>query len=134
MSLIDPGGGENVVAEAVIGAAMAVDSELKPGLDEKLYENALCVEFAESESHFDQQKNYPVHYRGRYIGRLIPDLIVEEKIVVDAKVVESFNDAHIAQMIGYLRITGLKVGLLLNFKKASLQVKRVMASDNPRNP
>ena len=112
---------------------MAVHSELRPGLDEKLYENALCVEFAESEIHFDQQKNYPVHYRGHYIGRLIPDLIVEDKIVVDAKVVEAFNESHIAQMIGYLRITGLKVGLLINFKKASLQVKRVMAPNNPLN-
>ncbi len=128
MALIDPGGGENEVAEVVIGCAMAVHSELRPGLDEKLYENALCIELVERGIRFEQQKAYPVHYRGRYVGRLVPDLIVEDKIIVDAKVVEAFCDQHVAQMIGYLRITGLKLGLLINFKHASLKVKRVLAT------
>jgi len=127
MSLIAPGGGENELAELVIGCAMAAHSELRPGLDEKLYENAMCIEFSERGIGFDQQKNYAVHYHGKFIGRLIPDLIVADKLIVDLKVVDSFLDQHVAQMLGYLSITGLRVGLLLNFKHSSLQVKRVIA-------
>jgi GxxExxY protein len=130
MGLIDPGSGENEITEAVIGAAMAVHSDLRPGLDEKLYENAMCIEFAERGMAFSQQKEYPVHYHGHYIGKLIPDLIVMDKVIVDAKVVKSFTDEHVAQMVGYLRITGLQIGLLINFKKASLQFKRILASSH----
>jgi GxxExxY protein len=67
-----------------------------------------------------------VHYRGQFIGKLIPDLIVDGKVIVDPKVVSAFNDTHTAQMLGYLNITGLEVALLLNFKDAKLQWKRVV--------
>lgn len=113
------------LTERIIGAAMEVHRELRNGLDEKLYENALCIEFSQRGVFFEQQKTYTVFYKNRPIGNLIPDLIVEKCVIVDTKVVESFNDAHVSQMIGYLKITGLKVGLLLNFKHASLKVKRI---------
>ena len=73
-----------------------------------------------------QQKRFDVRYKGTSIGVLVPDLIVADRVVVDTKVVESFNDSHIAQMIGYLAITDLKVGLLINFKHARLVWKRVV--------
>ena len=110
----------------IIGAAMAVLNELKPGLDEKLYENALVIELAERGHKVEQQREYPVHYKGHFIGKLIPDLIVDGKVIVDPKVVTAFNDTHIAQMLGYLNITGLEVALLLNFKEATLTWKRVV--------
>ncbi|MCF7674006.1 MAG: GxxExxY protein [Akkermansiaceae bacterium] len=110
----------------IIAAATAVHSELRPGLDEVLYERAICIEFAERSIHFDQQKVFPAHYKTRYIGDLIPDLIVESKVIVDLKVVEAFNETHIAQMLGYLNITRLEVGLLINFKHAALQIKRIV--------
>ena len=66
-----------------------------------------------------------VRYDGQHIGSLIPDLIVEDMVIVDPKVVTAFNENHLAQMLGYLNITGLKTALLLNFKYASLQIKRV---------
>jgi GxxExxY protein len=113
------------LTQRIIGAAMDVHRELRNGLDEKLYENALCIEFADQGIYFDQQKSHTVFYKNRPIGNLIPDLIVEQSVIVDTKVVEAFNDAHISQMIGYLKITGLKVGLLINFKHASLKVKRI---------
>ena len=113
------------LTERIIGSAMEVHRELRNGLDEKLYENALCIEFADQGIFFDQQKRYTVFYKERPIGNLIPDLIIENSVIVDAKVVEAFNDAHISQMIGYLKITGLRVGLLLNFKHASLKIKRI---------
>jgi len=110
----------------IIGTAMAVLNELKPGLDEKLYENALVIELVAHGHKVEQQREYPVHYKGHFIGKLIPDLIVDGKVIVDPKVVTAFNDTHIAQMLGYLNITGLEVALLLNFKEATLTWKRVV--------
>jgi len=73
---------------------MHVLNELKPGLDEKLYENALLIELAHAGLRVEQQKRYPVFYRGQSIGTLIPDLIVEGKVIVDPKVVTAFNEDH----------------------------------------
>jgi GxxExxY protein len=109
----------------IIGAAMAVLNELKPGLDEKLYENALVLELRAQGHQIEQQRQYPVHYREQLIGKLIPDLIVDGKVIVDPKVVTDFNESHVAQMIGYLAITGLESALLLNFKEAKPSWKRV---------
>ena len=86
----------------IIGAAMAVLNELKPGLDEKLYENALAIELAAAGHTAEQQREYPVHYRGQFIGKLVPDLIVDGKVIADPKVASAFNDTHVAQMLGYL--------------------------------
>lgn len=105
---------------------MAVHNELKPGLDEKIYENALAIELKERGHTIEQQRGYPVHYHGQLVGTLIPDLIVNEKVIVDTKVVSAFNEQHIAQVTGYLAITGLQLALLINFKYASLKWKRIV--------
>jgi GxxExxY protein len=114
------------LSEKIIGAAQAVLYELKPGLDEKLYENALVIELHERGMQVDQQKRYDVRYKGHLLGTLIPDLIVDSTVIVDTKVVSAFNETHVAQMLGYLSITGLDLALLLNFKNARLGVKRVV--------
>jgi GxxExxY protein len=114
------------ITEDIIGAAMAVLNELKPGLDEKLYENALIIELQARGHTIEQQREFAVHYRGHFIGKLIPDLIVDGKVIADPKVVTAFNETHIAQMLGYLNITGLEVALLLNFKSVRLEWKRVV--------
>jgi GxxExxY protein len=110
----------------VIGAAMAVLNELGPGLDEKLYERALVIELRRRGHTVDRQKPFPVYYADELIGTLIPDTIVDGIVIADPKVVESFNDTHLRQMIGYLAITKLKLALLLNFKQAKRQWKRVV--------
>jgi len=110
----------------IIGAAMLVLNELKPGLDEKLYENALVIELRERGHCVDQQKVFNVAYKAHEIGRLIPDFIVDNAVIADSKVVSAFNDTHLAQMTGYLALTGLRLALLLNFKYAKLQWKRVV--------
>lgn len=110
----------------VIAAAIAVHQELRPGLDEKLYERALCIELAERNIYFEQQPKYEARYKGHFLGHLIPDLVVEKAIIVDAKCVECLTPAHDAQMIGYLTITGLDVALLLNFKSWPLGKKRII--------
>jgi GxxExxY protein len=114
------------LSKQVIGAAMEVLNSLKPGLDERLYENALVIELRERALQIEQQRSFPVDYKGTNIGTLIPDLIVDGKVIVDAKVVTAFNDSHIAQMTGYLAITGLRLAILLNFKSARLEWKRVV--------
>jgi GxxExxY protein len=110
----------------IIGAAMTVLNTLKPGLDEKVYENALVIELRELGLQVDQQKEFPIHYRGKLVGTLIPDLIVEGLIIADPKVATAFNENHTAQMIGYLAITDLNLALLLNFKRAKLEWKRIV--------
>jgi GxxExxY protein len=110
----------------IIGAAMTVSTKLKPGLDEKLYERALMLELTKRGHAIEQQRIFPVLYDGVKIGDLTPDLIVDGLVIADPKVVTEFNEAHIAQMIGYLRITGLEVALLLNFKQANLRWKRII--------
>ncbi|MDA0293934.1 MAG: GxxExxY protein [Verrucomicrobia bacterium] len=114
------------LSKQVIGAAMEVLNSLKPGLDERLYENALVIELRERGLQIEQQRSFPVDYKGTNIGTLIPDLIVDGRVIVDAKVVTAFNDSHIAQMTGYLAITGLRLAILLNFKSAKLEWKRVV--------
>lgn len=113
----------------IIGAAMAVLNELRPGLDEKLYENAMVIELVARGHQVEQQLAFPVHFKGHFIDKLIPDLIVNGTVIVDPKVVTAFNDTHIAQMLGYLNITGLEVALLLNFREARLSWKRVVRGD-----
>ena len=109
---------------------MEVLNELGPGLDEKIYERALVLELQARGHGVEQQRAYPVLYKGDEIGRLIPDMVVDESIIVDAKVADSFIEQHIAQVLGYLAISKLEVGLLLNFKHQKLQIKRVIRSES----
>jgi GxxExxY protein len=121
-------GTEGGATGRIIGTAIRVLEALEPGLDEKLYENALVIELAKLGMEPEQQRAFPVHYDGKFIGKLVPDLIVGE-VVVDAKVVTAFSPDHVAQMLGYLNITGLPLGLLLNFRYRKLQIKRVILRD-----
>lgn len=90
-----------------------------------LYERALAIELTKQGLRCESQHSFEVFYDGQRIGTLVPDLIVEGSVIVDPKVVTCFTDTHLAQMLGYLAITGLKTALLLNFKNASLGIKRV---------
>lgn len=114
------------LSEAIIGAAMTVLNILKPGLSEKIYENALAIELRKRGHKVDQQRKFPVQYDGQLVGTLVPDMIVDDLVIADPKVVTTWNDTHLAQMIGYLQITGPKLALLLNFKSAKLDWKRVV--------
>ncbi len=120
------------LSRAIIGAAMAVLNELKPGLDEKLYENALVIELTHLGHQVAQQSRFPVVYRNKLIGTLVPDLVVDELVIVDTKVCECFCDDHVAKMIGYLAKTGLDLAMLINFKHATLQWKRVVRQPEER--
>jgi GxxExxY protein len=105
---------------------MTVHNALKPGLKEKAYENSLVIELRKRRHRIEQQKQFDVLYDGIVVDQLIPDLIVDNKVIVDPKCVTDFTDSHYAQMIGYLAITGLRLALLLNFKDARLHWKRII--------
>jgi len=114
------------LSREIIGAAMEVLNELKPELDEKLYERAMIIELKHRGHIVSVQNSFSVSYRGELIGNLVPDLIVDNAVIVDPKVVSCFTDTHKAQMIGYLNITNLDLALLMNFKNARLEWKRVL--------
>lgn len=114
----------------IINAAMYVLGELKPGLDEKIYANSLVVELNRRGHVVEPQKQHPVYFREQEVGKLIPDLIIDDMIIVDPKVVTAFNENHLAQMTGYLAITQLNLALLINFKFSKLQIKRVIRSSS----
>ncbi len=117
------------LSKSIIGAAINVLNTLRPGLDERIYENALVIELTQRGHRIEQQKRFQITYAGQMIGLLQPDLIIDDKIIADPKVVSDFNDSHVAQMSGYLAITGLQLALLLNFKFARLGWKRVARSN-----
>jgi GxxExxY protein len=122
------------LSREIIGAPMEVLNELKPGLDEKLYERAMIIELKRHGHVVSGQTGFPVYYRGKLIGNLFPDLIVDNTVVVDPKVVACFTESHVAQMIGYLNITGLDLALLINFKNARLEWKRVLRPQDGGEP
>jgi GxxExxY protein len=111
----------------IIGAAMEVSDVLRPGMDERIYERAFEIELTLRGLAVTRQQSFPVIYKGEPIGTFVPDLIINDAIIVDLKVASAFNENHLAQMLGYLAITNLKVGLLFNFKHAKLEWKRVLA-------
>ena len=111
--------------ERIIGCAFAVLNALGHGFHEKPYEEALVVDFRYHEIPFAQQAHYPITYRDSKVGEYIPDLVVFGKVVVDTKTIDRITDHEVGRMLNYLRATGLHVGLILNFKYAKLQFRRV---------
>jgi GxxExxY protein len=117
-------------AHQIVGCAMDVLNELGHGLLEKPYENALVVEFGLQGIPFRQQPRFDVIYKTVKVGEYVPDLICFGQVVVDTKTIERITNHEIGQMMNYLKITGLQLGLLLNFKHAKLEWKRVVLERN----
>ena len=110
----------------IIGCAFEVLNTLGHGLLEKPYENALVIEFQQQRVRYSQQPQFPVIYKSVQVGKYIPDLLVFDKIIVDTKVIEKIGSNEKAQIINYLKITVLRVGMLLNFKHAKLEWERIV--------
>ncbi|MEM6823085.1 MAG: GxxExxY protein, partial [Verrucomicrobiota bacterium] len=109
----------------IIGCSMEVLNSLGHGFHEKPYENALVIEFGLKEIFFEQQRRFPIIYKGEKIGEYVPDLIVFGRVIVDTKVIEKVTDRENGQVLNYLKISGLEVGLIINFKNPRLEWKRV---------
>jgi len=114
----------------IVGCAIEILNELGHGLIEKPYENALVVEFGLKRIPFAQQPRYEARYKGVVVGEFVPDLIAFNAVVVDAKVIEAITDHERGQMLNYLKITGHKVGVILNFKRAKLEWERIVLERN----
>jgi GxxExxY protein len=114
------------LSERVIGCAFEVSSTLGAGFLEAVYENALCCELAEQGIPFQWQKPLEVKYRDRIVGNYIADVIVEDKLLLELKALSKVTGEHEAQVMNYLKATGMSVGLLLNFGTPRLGVKRIV--------
>jgi GxxExxY protein len=109
----------------IVGSAIEVLNTLGHGLVEKPYENALVVGFLLRKIPFRQQPSFDVLYKGHKIGLFVPDLIAFDSVVVDTKIIDQITDHERGLMLDYLRITGLRVGVILNFKHSKLEWQRI---------
>ena len=127
---IEPGPELDRLARAVIGAAIEVHRILGPGLLEAAYEEALCVELALRNIPFTRQPVVTVSYKSHPVGQSRLDLLVDDALVVELKAVDALNDIHKAQVISYLKMSGLQLGLLMNFNVTVLKdgIKRIIVS------
>jgi GxxExxY protein len=110
----------------IISCAMEVLNEIGCGVHEKPYENALTVEFKSRRILFRQQPHFDIFFKESKVGELISDLVVFDQIIVDTKVIDRITEQEIGQMLSYLKITGLKIGLIINFKHPKLEWKRIV--------
>ncbi len=113
-------------SQQIVGSAMEVLNGIGHGFHKKPYENALVVEFRLRGIPCWQQRRYEIYYKTEKVGDYVPDLIAYEKIVVDAKTIDKITDQEIGMMINYLKISGLRLGYILNFKRPKLEWKRVI--------
>jgi len=114
------------LTQDIIGAAFDVHNALGCGLLEKVYENALAWELTLRKHAVSAQKEFTVTYKDREVGVYYADLVVDDSVVVEVKSVSALEDVHRAQLLNYLRISGIRVGLLLNFAKPKLRFERLV--------
>jgi GxxExxY protein len=113
-------------SERIIGAAFKIHNALAADFLEKVYENALVHELRSERIAVEQQKTIQIHYDGAIVGEYQADLVVDGRVLVECKAVSNFDPIHEAQLLNYLRATGIRVGLLLNFGRAKLQYRRLV--------
>ena len=109
------------LTQRIIGCAMEVHRQLGPGLMESTYEEALCIELKDQGMSFLRQAGVPVFYKGHLIGEHRPDLVVQDRVVVEVKSVERLIGVHQAQLLAYMRVLKKPIGLLLNFNSEVLR-------------
>jgi GxxExxY protein len=112
------------LTEKVIGAAYRVYNVLGHGFLESVYEKSLLLELIEAGLRCESQKSLRVHYRGKIVGDFYADLLVEETLIVELKSVQKLSQVHEVQLVNYLTVTGLELGLLLNFGEGGVEVRR----------
>jgi len=116
----------DVLSSRIIGSAFNVSNSLGCGFLEKVYENAMAVEFRSTGIQYSQQASFLVRHREEVVGEYVPDLIVEDSIVVEIKALDCLSRIHQAQCMNYLRATGLRLALLLNFGMPRVEIKRIV--------
>ena len=122
---------DNKLAEKILDAAFIVHRELGPGLLESVYETCLCDLLVEQGLQFTRQQTIPVHFRGRDIDAgFRSDLIIEDRVLIELKAVEKLIPLHEAQILTYLKLSKINLGLLLNFNTKLLKhgIRRIVLS------
>jgi GxxExxY protein len=115
-----------LISEQVICCAFEVSNTLGAGFIEKVYENALCIELNRSGIPFFRQKRYEVRYKNENIGNYVADIVIADKLLVELKALSALNKEHEAQVMNYLKASGLRVGLLINFGTSRIGIKRIV--------
>ena len=113
--------GDTTTTDRIIGCAIEVHKHLGPGLLESVYESALCIELKANSLPFKRQLGIPLYYKGELISEHRPDLIVDDKVIVEIKTVDRLAPIHMAQVLTYLRVTSLRIGLILNFNSPTMK-------------
>ena len=116
----------NDITYAINGAVFEVNRVLGPGFLEKVYENALLVELKSRGLKAESHVPIKVLYKDNVVGEYIADILVEESVIVELKTVESLEKIHEAQLLNYLRATGIHLGLLVNFRHPKAEIKRLV--------
>jgi len=116
----------NKMSERIINAAYKVSNALGAGFLEKVYENALVHQLKKDGMNIEQQKPIKVHYDNVVVGDYFADLIAEESVIVELKTAKRIENIYLAQTLNYLKATGFKLGLIINFGKPRVEIKRVV--------
>ena len=115
------------LTERIIGCCYRVHSELGPGFNKKIYHNALTIALNQEDLSYETERRFDVYYQGKKVGNLILDLVVENKIIVEVKALTgNIPSVFKYQLLSYLKVSNLRVGLLVNFANKSCQVKRLV--------
>jgi GxxExxY protein len=114
------------ITKRVIGCAYAVSNTLGAGFVEKVYERAMVVELRANGLAIAQQHAMSVNYKGVVVGDYVADLVVANEVIVEVKAVKALDEVHAAQCMNYLKATGLRIALLLNFGKPRIELRRIV--------
>ena len=116
----------DALTNKIIGCAFTVGHTLGHGFLELVYKNALCLELESEGLSTSKEKSFYIFYREQRVGTYVADIVVNDRIIVELKVAEALSSAHSAQLLNYLKASRLPVGLLFNFGKPRIDVKRVI--------
>ena len=116
----------NKLTEKIIGIAIDIHKCLGPGFIERIYEKAFAFELEKRKVNFENQKVIQINYKETKLGSQRIDFLIEDEIIIELKAVSGLNDIHLAQMLSYLKTIDKRVGLILNFAKPKLEIKRVV--------
>jgi GxxExxY protein len=116
----------NDITYKINGAIFEVNKILGPGFLEKVYENALLLELKNRGLEADKQVPIKVNYKNNLVGEYFADILVENQVIIELKTVVNLDNNHEAQLLNYLKATGIKVGILVNFKQTRAEIKRMV--------
>jgi GxxExxY protein len=120
------------LTDKILGCAITVSNTLGAGFMEKVYENALAIELRNAGLKAEQQKPIAVSYRGMIVGDYAADILVDDAVILELKVAKAIDSIHEAQLLNYLKATGLHVGLILNFGTSKMGIKRMVLGEGNR--